>query len=251
MSRILKNYKNKISQIFKAGIHNGIDIIGETGAKGNTGAVDYIVAHSDGIVVSVEKNINWTNMKSNSYGNYVKIKHDNNYYTLYAHLKYGSVKVNKGDKVVKGQVLGYMGNTGKSNGAHLHFEIRNDRDIKINPTNYINSDLPKINLNAGVSNDKTIDEIAREVIAGKWGNGANRVTALNNAGYNYSEIQCRVNEILNAPKQATNPSIYIVKKGDTLSEIAKQYNTTVSKLVALNNIKNPNLIIVGQKLKLS
>ena len=47
----------------------------------------------------------------------------------------------------------------------------------------------------------------------------------------------------------TNKStIYTVKKGDTLTSIAKKYNTTVSKLVADNNIKNPNLIYVGQKL---
>ena len=46
----------------------------------------------------------------------------------------------------------------------------------------------------------------------------------------------------------TQTITYIVKKGDTLSEIALKYNTTVSKLVSLNNISNPNLIYVGQKL---
>lgn len=45
-------------------------------------------------------------------------------------------------------------------------------------------------------------------------------------------------------------SVYIVKKGDTLSELALKYNTTVAKLVKLNNIKNPDLIYIGQKLKL-
>lgn len=44
--------------------------------------------------------------------------------------------------------------------------------------------------------------------------------------------------------------IYTVKKGDTLTSIAKKYKTTVKKLVELNNIKNPNLIITGQKLKI-
>lgn len=44
--------------------------------------------------------------------------------------------------------------------------------------------------------------------------------------------------------------VYVVKKGDTLSGIAKKYNTSVSKLIELNKIKNPNLIIVGQKIKL-
>jgi flagellum-specific peptidoglycan hydrolase FlgJ len=45
------------------------------------------------------------------------------------------------------------------------------------------------------------------------------------------------------------PIVYIVQKGDTLTAIAKKYNTTVQQLVKLNNIKNPNLILVGQKLR--
>lgn len=48
----------------------------------------------------------------------------------------------------------------------------------------------------------------------------------------------------------TKSNYYIVKKGDTLSGIAKKYNTSVNHLVALNNIKNPNLIFVGQKIYL-
>jgi len=48
----------------------------------------------------------------------------------------------------------------------------------------------------------------------------------------------------------TTVSVYTVKKGDTLSEIAQKYGTTVNELVKLNNIKNPNLIYVGQKLKI-
>jgi flagellum-specific peptidoglycan hydrolase FlgJ len=46
------------------------------------------------------------------------------------------------------------------------------------------------------------------------------------------------------------PQVYTVKKGDTLTAIAKKYNTTVQNLVKLNNIKNPDLILVGQKLRL-
>lgn len=55
------------------------------------------------------------------------------------------------------------------------------------------------------------------------------------------------------PKPAPKPSTstYTVKKGDTLSAIAAKYKTTVAKLAALNGIKNPNVISVGQKLKVS
>ncbi len=48
---------------------------------------------------------------------------------------------------------------------------------------------------------------------------------------------------------SSKTSIYVVKKGDTLSAIASKYNTTVKRLVELNNIKNPNLIYIGDKLK--
>ena len=51
--------------------------------------------------------------------------------------------------------------------------------------------------------------------------------------------------------QKATPKTYAVKAGDTLSAIAKKYNTTVKKLASLNNIKNVNVIKVGQKLKLS
>ena len=91
---------------------------------------------------------------------------------------------------------------------------------------------------------KTIDELAREVINGKWGNGEDRKARLTSAGYNYQEVQNRVNQIL-APKI----EYYIVKSGDTLSKIAKKYGTTVNQLVAWNNIKNPNLIYPNQKLR--
>lgn len=93
---------------------------------------------------------------------------------------------------------------------------------------------------------KSAEEIADEVIAGKWGNGAARKAKHEAAGYNYNEIQTKVNEKLN---KKTTKKYYTVKAGDTLSAIAKKYNTTVDKLVKLNNIKNANKIYVGQKLR--
>lgn len=70
-------------------------------------------------------------------GNMLKIKH-NGYYSLYAHMEYITVGLN--DTVKKGQVIGYMGNSGNSRGAHLHFEIFNQNNQRINPINYIEED---------------------------------------------------------------------------------------------------------------
>lgn len=94
-----------------------------------------------------------------------------------------------------------------------------------------------------VDNSTNIDAIARDVIAGKYGNGNERKNKLGNL---YEEVQKRVNEILkNNDSQET---IYIVKSGDTLSGIAQKYKTTYQKIASDNNIKNPNLIFPGQKL---
>lgn len=93
---------------------------------------------------------------------------------------------------------------------------------------------------------KDVETLAREVINGLWGNGATRKQKLTEAGYNYSEVQARVNEIL----KPANTVTYTVIRGDTLSGIARKYKTTVNELCKLNNITNPNLIKVGQVLRI-
>lgn len=93
-------------------------------------------------------------------------------------------------------------------------------------------------------NKKSVTEVAKDVINGKYGNGEDRKKKLEAEGYNYDQVQAKVNQLLGAEVTKT----YTVKSGDTLSEIAKKYNTTVAKLVKDNNIKNANLIYVGQKI---
>ena len=146
MSRILKNRENHITQKYGKN-HCGVDIISNSGS-----GIPDIVAHSQGIVVvSVNnKDRDNTSTGANSYGNYVQIKHPNNMYTLYAHLKKGSVKVKKGDNVSLGQIIGTMGNSGRTSGIsattgiHLHFEVRNKDNYVIDPTPYIDADLPNL-----------------------------------------------------------------------------------------------------------
>lgn len=134
MSRILQNKNNLITQGYSNN-HQAVDLVGE----GRTLA--YIIAHSDGVINFCQKG--FKNAKGStgnaSYGNCVKIKHNGGYETLYAHMK--TVNVSNGQKVSKGQVIGYMGDSGNAYGAHLHFEVRKDGK-RINPTNYLNADLP-------------------------------------------------------------------------------------------------------------
>ena len=95
---------------------------------------------------------------------------------------------------------------------------------------------------------KTNEQIADEVIAGKWDNGEERIKRLTEAGYNAKEVQDLVNKKLGINKE---PAVeyYTVVKGDNLTKIAKKFGTTVNQLVSWNNIKNKNLIYAGQKLR--
>lgn len=94
------------------GIHgyNGVDLAAPNGTP--------IMASADGSVV-VSRNSGY----NGGYGSYVVIAHDNGSQTLYAHMS--KVAVSVGATVTQGQVIGYVGSTGKSTGSHVHFEIRN------------------------------------------------------------------------------------------------------------------------------
>lgn len=132
--RVLKSGKCEITQGCNKK-HTALDIVGENYT------LDKIVAHSNGKIISIQDGYN--NIKGSTgkiaYGNYIKIEHSNGYSTLYAHLQKGlSLKI--GDKIKKGQVLGYMSDSGNAYGAHLHFEIFKNGN-KIDPTTYLNKDL--------------------------------------------------------------------------------------------------------------
>lgn len=99
---------------------------------------------------------------------------------------------------------------------------------------------------SGKKKKKSNSVIAQEVIAGKWGNGSERKKRLEAAGYDYEAVQ----EIVNAKLSANEMHrYYIVKSGDTLSQIAQMYGTSVAQIAKWNDIKNVNLIYPGQKLR--
>ena len=97
------------------GIHgyNGVDLASPVGTP--------ILAAAEGDVI-VSRISGW----NGGYGLYVVVKHSNGTQTLYAHMSRNAVAV--GDHVTQGQVIGYVGNTGRSTGNHLHFEVRGARN---------------------------------------------------------------------------------------------------------------------------
>ena len=97
-------------------------------------AVDFIVpegtaikAANKGVIMDIKQdsNIGGNEKKFDKFGNYIEIKHDNEEYSIYEHIKIKSVLVKIGDQVKEGQIIGYSGNTGWMGGLgpHLHFDV--------------------------------------------------------------------------------------------------------------------------------
>ncbi|MEM2947876.1 MAG: M23 family metallopeptidase [Candidatus Bathyarchaeia archaeon] len=119
--------------------HSGIDY----GVRNNT----EVIAAAAGIVDKVIEHHPSSPDRQAGYGNYVRIRHSNGYWTIYAHLAENSIYVSEGDNIVAGQVLGLSDNSGYSTGPHLHFEVRDPNGKKVNPYGD-NPDYPNCGPNA-------------------------------------------------------------------------------------------------------
>ncbi len=95
-------------------MHKGVDFAAPRGTP--------IYAAGDGVIERANR--------YGSYGNYVRIRHNSTYKTAYAHMRNFAKGIKKGKRVKQGQVIGYIGTTGRSTGPHLHYEvIKNGRQI--------------------------------------------------------------------------------------------------------------------------
>ena len=90
-------------------MHNGVDLLASTGTP--------VLAAASGTVVGAAPNA--------GYGNWIRLNHADNVATVYGHLSAFAPGISPGVKVQRGQVIGFVGNTGRSTGAHLHFEVIN------------------------------------------------------------------------------------------------------------------------------
>ena len=127
------------------------------------------------------------------------------------------------------------------------------RTLQVNGKYIRGYGVPKYNTGSvtpdPVAPGKTVDELAKEVLDGKWGNGTDRKNRLTAARYDYSAVQAKVNALVKAKSESA--VFYTVKSGDTLSSIAQKYDTSVSAIQKLNPtlIKNVNLILTGWKIR--
>lgn len=179
-------------------MHNGLDLDLETG--------DNVFAAFEGLVRISQYH--------SSYGNVVVIRHNNGLETLYAHLSQRKVK--PGDHVEAGDIVGLGGNTGRSYGAHLHFEIRYMGDA-IDP-------------------NLVIDPSTKSLRDWEF--------VLEHKHFEYKSIDPKALEA-----RKTGKKYHVVKKGETLSAIARKHKTSVSALCKLNKIKQTSVLRPGQKLR--
>jgi len=124
LKRMASGYGNRIHPVYKTKkMHWGMDFSAPKGTE--------VYATGDGVIEKIKRS-------KRGYGNQVRINHSYGYKTFYAHLNKYIVK--RGQKVKRGDLIGYVGSTGTSTAPHLHYEvIKNNR--KVNPVNYYFNDL--------------------------------------------------------------------------------------------------------------
>ena len=124
LSRIASGFGYRIDPIYKTiKAHLGLDFASPSGTP--------IYATADGI-------IKFAGFSANGYGNHVIINHGFGYETLYGHMV--RVSAAQGQQVKRGQVIGYVGSTGKSTGPHLHYEVHKS-GVQVDPINFFYNDL--------------------------------------------------------------------------------------------------------------
>ena len=182
-------------------MHRGVDL-GLCHGEDRT-----IVAAFAGVVTKVRNQ-----GRRRGYGKYVILDHGNGLTTLYAHL--ASWKVNVGDTLQAGDTIGVGGNTGRSFGAHLHFEMKFNGTY-IDPATVFNFEEGTF-LNAMTE----IDEAQLQVVEADY------------------------------QKELAKHRYYKVRRGDCLGKIARKYGISITRLKQLNGLKG-NMIRPGQVLRCS
>ncbi len=195
--------------------HYGVDLDLETG--------DTVRAAFDGIV-------RYSKFNTAGFGFLTIIRHYNGLETYYAHLSKLLVKPNQ--KVKAGEIIGLGGNTGRSYGAHLHFEVRYFHS-PIDPEELIDFKTGQIRdtnliIHRGLFDYRKIDGSKRKFVAAK-----NKTPE----------------QIAKEAAEAKEQKWHVVKKGDSLYAMALKYRTSVDKICALNGISSSKILQVGEKLR--
>lgn len=211
--------------------HNGIDIAAPQGTP--------LYATFDG-------RIRFANFHTGGFGYLIIVRNVNGLESWYAHLC--RLNVSQGDFVKRGQIIGYVGNTGRSYGSHLHYELRYkdqnfDPDFLIDFTTgslrYTTFSLEKSFFNIYSRASQVLDNEAEDLIAS-------------------SELFANATDEEAVKKAADASASYTpstalyhtIRSGDTLGAIAIKYGTTVTSICKLNNISKTTVLRLGRRLRI-
>lgn len=181
--------------------HNGVDISARNGARDIHAMLGGVVR----ISVRMRK----------SFGNVIVIRHQNGLETLYAHNRRNLVR--KGDVVKSGDIIAIVGNTGRSTGAHLHFEVRVN-GISINPNYIINPREREFK-----RGDLFLHKVNNKIVASRKAN----IGEQESKGFHY------------------------VKAGETIWGLSKKYNLSIKELCKINKISTKSVLRIGQRLRVT
>ncbi len=204
--------------------HNGIDLNLNTG---------------DPVKAAWAGKVRYAKWNNGGFGNLVIVRHENGLETLYAHLS--KINVVPNQEVKAGEIIGLGGNTGRSFGAHLHFEVR-FYDLPMNPEQVINFETKELRDENLMVHRALFRPGAAPLLDGHG--GPNPTAGTNVAG----AAQTAITKSNTNTVSATN-KYYKVRSGDTLSAIAAKNKTTIAKICQLNGIKQTTVLQVGRNLR--
>jgi murein DD-endopeptidase MepM/ murein hydrolase activator NlpD len=223
--------------------HNGIDIPLRTG---------------DPIYATFEGKVRYAKYNTGGYGNLVIVRHKNGLETWYAHLSRPNVTENQ--YVKAGQVIGYGGNTGRSTGPHLHYEVRYydqvfdpqfliafpDGGLK---TEVFALERSYFNIHSRASEELIEDEVddamwdAELQLLAEMGDTTASRQLLANA-------VAREQEAERKRQEAARAVYHTVAQGDILGTIARRYGVSIDQICRLNSISRTTTLRLGRQLRI-
>ncbi len=219
--------------------HNGVDLPKPVGTP--------IYAAFDG-------RVRYSKYNTGGYGYMVILRHPNGLESWYGHLC--RLGVNSGDYVKAGQIIGYVGNTGRSYGSHLHFELRYcdqtfDPEFLIDFQNgrlkYKVFPLKKSYLDINSHASELLQEYEENFAISTLLAHADDSVAIRAALAQQADIES--SQTGRETLRSEQAVYHVVKSGDILGRIAIRYGTTIDKICKMNNISRNSILRLGQRLR--
>ncbi|NDV79152.1 peptidoglycan DD-metalloendopeptidase family protein [Dysgonomonas sp. 511] len=208
--------------------------IGRRGTRMHYG-IDLKLQTGDTVYAAFEGKVRVRQYEKRGYGYYIVLRHPNGLETVYGHLS--KFLVNEEQVVKSGEPIGLGGNTGRSFGSHLHWELRYLGQA-INPRDVVDFDNKVCHKDSYTVTPATFNYA-----------GLSSKSSVRAASYANSATRTKANA---TNKYATGKVNYHrIKKGDTLGGIARRYGITVSKLCSLNGISTKSVLRPGKTLRTS